>query len=142
MSLPDKIEQCVKIFSDGKILLKKHAIPSGFKNEISLKILEEVATLRYSFTITAELIYYQHHHGKRNQTYASRQLLDMIKNFCLNDVYGSSIFLVKLLVRNYGISFVYNLTEDHNMQWVMPKTLKVFPIFRFKKLLTCNNEYF
>ena len=133
MSLTNKIEQCVKIFSDGKIL-EKHAIPSGFKNEISLEILEEVATLRYSFTITAELMYYQHHHGKRDQTYASRQLLDMIKNFCLNatyDVYGSSIFLAKLLARNYGISFLYNLTEDHNMQWVIPKTLKVFPIFKF-----------
>ena len=137
MSLTNKIEQCIKIFSDGKILLEKHAaIPSDFKKEISLEFLEEVATLRHSFTITAELIYYQHHHGKRNQTYASCQLLDTIRKFCLNatDVYGSRIFLAKLLARNYGISFLYNVTEDHNMQWIIPKTLKVFPIFRFFKI--------
>ena len=89
----------------------------------SIKYLEGVAKLRYSLTVVAELIHYQHHEG--NDTYIdnSKCLLDMAKTFCCNatDYYGSGLFLAKQIARKYGLSFFSNLINDPDMMWLVPK---------------------
>lgn len=96
-------------------MFKCHTTPS-------IKYLEGVAKLRYSFTVVAELIYYKHH---EDDTYIdnSQRLLDMAKTFCCDatDDYGSGVFLAKQIARKYGLSFFNKLIEDPGMMWLVPK---------------------
>ena len=88
--------------------------------------------LRYSLTVIAELIYYQYSNEEREgttYTLNTQLLLDMAKKCCTernlneNDT-GPGVFLVKQLVKQYGVAFLTNLTSDDTMQWVVPQNLR------------------
>ena len=62
-------------------------------------------------------------------TYESQLLLDVAKRRCINNIInadnsGPGVFLVKQLARQYGVSFLTNLTSDQTMQWIVPHHLQ------------------
>ena len=99
----------------------------------SLPFLEAVAKLRYALAVMAELLYFQKaavmtaEQGEEHHYFAhdALQLMDGTKTCCsnphLNQIEaGPAVFLVKLLVRQYGFSFLATLTTDPSLTWVVP----------------------
>ena len=102
-----------------------------------MQYLEGIATLRFSFTVVAELIYYQFQDGKYEDYKYSNEcqlLLNAAKSFCtyFTDESGPGMFLAKQLARQYGITFLKKLMNDPNMQWIVPKTLNQANEVRYK----------
>ena len=69
---------------------------------------------------------------RRSQSYYTHEtqlLLEATKKCCVDDTLntdnaGPAVFLVKQLARQYGVSFLTNLTSDQTMQWVVPHHLQ------------------
>ena len=99
---------------------------------IRLQYLEGIAKLRYAIVVVAELLHCQHGASSRHQGYYKHEtqlLLDVTKRCCINDIVntdnsGPGVFLVKQLARQYGVSFLTNITSDQTMQWVVPHHLQ------------------
>ena len=102
------------------------------EGSIHLQYLEGIAKLRYAIVVVAELLHCQHGASSRHQsyyTYETQLLLDATKRCCNNDIIntdnsGPGVFIVKQLARQYGVSFLTNLTSDQTMQWIVPHHLQ------------------
>ena len=112
----------------------KHPTPS-FEGGVSQQYLEAIAKIRYAFVIVAELLHCQYEassRGGRSQSYYTHEtqlLLEVTKNCCVDDTLntdnsGPAVFLVKQLARQYGVSFLTNLTSDQTMRWIIPHHLQ------------------
>lgn len=101
---------------------------------ITLPYLEGIAKIRYSLSVVAELLHCQSS-GERQclHTNYSRLLLEMAKKCCedVNLNYnetdkdsGPGVFLVKQLARQYGVTFLTNVTSEEEMKWIIPINLR------------------
>ena len=99
----------------------------------ALPYLEAVAKLRYSLSVVAELLHTQltaeRGEGGHYHTHEAHLLIEETKQCCsipqLNqEEAGPGVYLVKLLMRQYGPSFLTTLTSDPALQWVVPKHLR------------------
>ena len=99
----------------------------------ALPYLEAVAKLRYSLSVVAELLHTQltagRGEGGHYHTHEARLLIEETKQCCsipqLNqEEAGPGVYLVKLLMRQYGPSFLTTLTSDPALQWVVPEHLR------------------
>ena len=91
--------------------------------------MEGIAKVRYSLIVTAELLYCQYTGVRRKyHTHESQLLIDMAKTCCtdyiLSNDTGPGVFLVKQLARQYGFTFLNNITSEKAMQWVVPENLR------------------
>ena len=107
-----------------------HNPASFLEGGITLPYLEGIAKLRYSLTVVAELLHCQYS-GERqgHHTHDSQLLIEEASRCCsdynLNkDDTGPGVFLVKQLARQYGITFLTNVTSDRTMYWVIPVSLR------------------
>ena len=99
---------------------------------IHLQYLEGIAKLRYAIVVVVELLHCQHGTSSRHQGYYTHEtqlLLDIAKRCCSDHIVntdnsGPGVFLVKQLARQYGVSFLTNLTSDQTMQWIVPHHLQ------------------
>ena len=98
--------------------------------EISLDYLEGVAKLRYGLLVAAELLHAQlENKEQRAHTHDAQLLIEIAKECCISiqinsDSAGPGIFLVKQIVRQYGMAFLVNLTSDKSKEWVVPVHLR------------------
>ena len=99
----------------------------------TLPYLEAVAKLRYSLSVVAELLHTQLTAGRGEgghcHTHDAHLLIEETKQCCstpqLNqEEAGPGVYLVKLLMRRYGPSFLSTLTSDPALQWVVPEHLR------------------
>ena len=101
----------------------------------SVPYLEGVAKLRYALSVTAQLLYHQQERtspGRGEGMYHShgaQLLLDKAKECCSlpqfnKDEARPAIYLVKLLARQYGLSFLTKLTSNPAVVWVVPEHLR------------------
>ena len=114
-----------------------HLLQQSTKNmkehpSTSLPYLEAVAKMRYALSVVAELIYSLNMGQTTGQGDESTQwtneayrLMKKAKVCCshseLNErEAGPAVYLVKLLVRQYGHSFLTTLTTNSAMAWVVP----------------------
>ena len=101
----------------------------------ALPYLEAVAKLRYSLSVVAELLHTQltaergaDRGGGHYHTHEARLLIEETKQCCSishinQEEAGPGVYLVKLLMRQYGPSFLTTLTSDPALQWVVPEHL-------------------
>ena len=103
------------------------------ERHLSLGYLESVSQVRFALSVVSELLYKQNEKGSQAvghlHTHAAQILIQVAKDCCTDDVMneedsGPAVFLVKLLVRRYGMSFLADLTADPAMDWVVPLHLK------------------
>ena len=124
MSFKSKVNFISKKFKETEKLVKDQN-EALFEKGISFKYLEGVALLRYSFTVVAELIHSQfcNDNGELSYDTEYQLLLNMAKIFCSNftERSGPELFLAKQIGRQYGITFLKKLSNDPNMQWIIPK---------------------
>ena len=109
--------------------MKSHSFPA-------LPYLEAVAKLRYSISVVAELLHTQltaergtERGGGNYHIHEAHLLIEETKLCCsilkLNqEEAGPGVYLVKLLMRRYGPSFLTTLTSDPALHWVVPEHLR------------------
>ena len=107
-----------------------HNPAPSLEGGITLPYLEGIAKLRYSLTVVAELLHCQYNGEKQGHHTRDSQLLIEMANKCCSDYNfnkddtGPGVFLVKQLARQYGFTFLFNVTSDKTMQWVIPVSLR------------------
>ena len=107
----------------------RHSVPF-LEEGITLPYLEGIAKLRYSLTVVAELLHCQYSGDRQgHHTHDSLLLIEMANKCCsdhnLNkDDSGPGVFLVKQLAKQYGVTFLTNVTSDRTMQWIIPANLR------------------
>ena len=86
--------------------------------------------MRFAKFVVAELLHCQFE-GKRKGYYTdeAQLFLQAAKGCCEDEIVnvedaGPGIFLVKQIVRQYGMTFLMNLISDHSMEWVVPVHLR------------------
>ena len=112
-------------------IIKNYDIYQTFKDMVTMEYLEAVASLRYGLSMTASFI------AKCYQTddyYASLQpvgkrildrLFNEVKKACLSGYYPQSHeFLIKVIVRQYGMQFLIFLVDQPSFAWLIPAHLK------------------
>ena len=104
--------------------------PQGY---LSLEYLENVSQVQFALSVVSELLYKQNEKGSQAvghlHTNAAKVLIQVAKDCCSDDEMneedsGPAVYLVKLLVRRYGMSFLDGLTADPAMEWVVPSHLR------------------
>ena len=116
------LKECLR---SGRIGLVKHC---QLKGELSLEYLEAVAKIRFTLVSFAYQL-------KFNSSSLDEDLLLMTVDVCTDEsinkvdsssstfVTGPILFLLKVLIRHYGFSFLMSISKDH--QWIVPKVFKV-----------------
>ena len=129
-SVLEKMESSCQILCE-----QKHALTScGAKGDkfVSMPYLESVAQIRFALSVVAELLFKQNQSGVPSHgchTHTAHFLIQVAKDYCTNDNIndedsGPAVYLVKLLVRQYGMSFLTTLTADPAMEWIVPQHLR------------------
>ena len=124
-------ERVAKLLKEGHMVLQQHRGHS--KGQTSLDYIEGVAKVRFALSVIAELL-------NDNETIGSN-LLIATKDLCtdvtinyiggteqtgntgqIRETAGPASYFLKLIVRQYGISCLTNMSVAHT--WIIPPELK------------------
>ena len=109
------------------------AIQPQQQGHLSLDYLESVSQVRFALSVVCELLHKQNERGSQAgghlHTNDAQLLIQSAKDCCTDDKLneedsGPAIYLVKLLARQYGMSFLTGLRVDPVMEWVVPSHLR------------------
>ena len=95
--------------------------------------------MRFAKFVVGELLHCQlEGKGKGHYTHEAQLFLQAAKGCCEDQVInvedaGPGIFLVKQIVRQYGMTFLMNLISDRAMEWVVPVHLRRSEEVRYTK---------
>lgn len=112
---------------EGQEAIEQLDLTSG---RITLQHLEGIAKVRFALNVASELIYNQQEgKGQGQYTTASQQLLSKVKQCCENPIVnkengGPGIFLVKLLARQHGMTFINKFSSSRGLEWIIPDHLR------------------
>ena len=125
LTLQQRISSSLQLMRDGREGMTEH-----YHSPTSLLYLEAVAKLRYSLSVVAELLYTQLTAQRQQQyTHDALLLLEEAKRCCFipqlnEDEAGPAVYLVKLLMRQYGPSFLSCVYGHTELLWVVPEHLR------------------
>lgn len=129
-TLHDKVTVSYQLLKEGRSAVLNSPDPSA-GGTISVPYLEGIAKLRYSLTVVAELLQYQHKKEGGYFTHEAHLLLDSARKFCemRDDVFntddaGPAVFLVKQIARQYGVTFLTDVISNQTMEWIVPTHLR------------------
>ena len=112
-------------------IIKNHDIYQTFSGVVTVEYLEAVASLRYGLSMTASYMakcyptddYYTSLLPVEKRTLD--RLFDEVKRACLSGYYPQSHeFLIKVIVRQYGMQFLKLLVDQPSFVWLIPARLK------------------
>ena len=98
----------------------------------SIKYLEGVAGMRFALREFGSLLYtFSSEQEKMDQE--QLQFVQLVKDVCTDatinttnfsegDIVGPAIYLIKVLVRQYGLYFLHQVVDDN--QWIVPEALR------------------
>ena len=116
------------------------------QEHLSLEYLESVSQVRFALSVVSEVLYKQNEKGSQAvghfHTNAAQLLIQVAKDCCTHDKMneedsGPAVYLVKLLVRQYGMAFFISLTADPTMEWVVPSHLTRY-VYKEKEVTVCQ----
>ena len=125
LPLQQRVTISLKLMKSGREGMADHPHPP-----ISWPYLEAVAKMRYSLSVVAELLYTQLTAERQQQyTHNALLLIEEAKRCCSNpqlneDEAGPAVYLVKLLMRQYGPSFLSRVCDHTELLWVVPEHLR------------------
>ena len=111
-------------------------------NNVTLEYLEGVAKVRYALSVVAELLNQIDHACSYEDSVLVDKLLGLAREVCVDpniniigqgNTVGPAVFLIKLLVRQYGLKYLYKASEAH--AWVVPEQLKQTGVVRNIRIL-------
>ena len=121
------------ILQDGHRALRQHGQNTG-SGAVTLEYLEGVAKVRFALSVVAELLNQNDQPRSSEDGVLVVQLLLQAREVCVDpninsiddtgqrDTVGPVVFLIKLLVRQYGLNCLQRASEDH--AWIVPEQLK------------------
>ncbi len=101
--------------------------------QVSIAYLEAVATVKFGLQVIVHLLHSQCY-GSESSSESVFDLLHLVQKICLDpvihvtdtsyekDVMGPAIYLVKLLVREFGSASLVKISSIH--KWIIPDSLK------------------
>ena len=128
-----RIEETILILEDGHRALRQYGQNAG-SSAMTLEYLEGVAKVRFALSVVAELLNQNDHPWSHEDGVLVVQLLHQAQEVCVDpninsvddtgqrDTVGPVVFLIKLLVRQYGLNCLQRASEAHT--WIMPEQLK------------------
>ena len=126
-----RVEDTVVILEDGYQALCQHG---RYTDAVTLDYLEGVAKVRFALSVVAELLNQNDQPWSHEDGVLVAQLLHQAREVCVDttvnsiddtgqrDTVGPVVFLIKLLVRQYGLNCLQKASEDH--AWIVPEQLK------------------
>ena len=120
----DQINCAVRSLAEGYSTLQAFSLRAV---QVSLEFLEAVAKIRFALSVVAEEL-------RNNRMRGREELLQIASTMCTDvnvnvldssgrkDTTGPVTYLLKLLVRQYGIPCLKSVSEDH--PWVIPLELR------------------
>ena len=112
-------------------IIKSYDVYQTFKDKVTVEYLEAVASLRYGLYMTASFMakcYLTEDYYALLQPVGKRildRLFDEVKRACLSGYYPHSHeFLIKVIVRQYGMQFLKFLVDQPSFAWLIPAYLK------------------
>lgn len=114
-------------------LKKSHQALRAYKSspEIDIEFLEGVAGARFALMEIANLLYSEISGKKQSKLF---KVVLLAKDVCTDqdinttdfggdvDIVGPAIYLIKLLVRQFGLPCLKSISERH--QWIVPRDLR------------------
>jgi len=90
--------------------------------------------VRFALLVVAEVLYTQSPRGHVSITKLLKVARAIVEDATINQTdAGPAIYLLKVIVRRYGISFMIDMQKQHN--WLVPSSLpkseKVYMCFQF-----------
>uniref|UniRef100_UPI00398F666A E3 ubiquitin-protein ligase rnf213-alpha-like isoform X2 n=1 Tax=Pristiophorus japonicus TaxID=55135 RepID=UPI00398F666A len=92
--------------------------------ENATEYLQNIARLRFCFSLTAQLMYQSHTRTDMKHGDAMEKLIDHIKMICLhsgNDWYR--VYLMRAVYDQYGMDFVQSLQQLEEYHWIFPNKI-------------------
>ena len=130
-SFASRVEETIGILEDGYQSLRQHGRHTDAK---TLDYLEGVAKVRFALSVVAELLNQNDQPWSHEDGVLVAQLLHQARKVCVDpninsiddtgqrDTVGPVVFLIKLLVRQYGLNCLQRVSEAH--AWIVPEQLK------------------
>ena len=127
-----RVEETAVILEEGHRALRHHGQHSD--ELVRLEYLEGVAKVRFALSIVAELLNKSDQPRSQEEGVLVVQLLHQTRDVCTDpninsvdntgqkDTEGPVVFLIKLLVRKYGLSCLQKASEAH--AWIVPELLQ------------------
>ena len=129
-----RIEETAMILQDGHTALRQHGQNTS-SSDVTLEYLEGVAKVRFALSVVAELLSHQNDQPwSHEDSVLVVRLLQQAREVCMDsninsiddtgqrDTVGPVVFLIKLLVRQYGLNCLQRASEEH--VWIVPEQLK------------------
>ena len=119
------------------MIVKNHDIYQSFNDAITVEYLEAVASLRYGLSMTASFMAkcYQTDDYYQSLQPLEKRILDRlfveVERACLSGYSQSHEFLIKVIVRQYGMQFLKLLVDQPPFGWLIPAHLKSTKQVRF-----------
>ena len=126
-----RIEETIMILEDGHRALRQHGQYAG---AVTLEYLEGVAKVRFALSVVAELLNQSDQPRSQEDGVLVVRLLHQAREICVDpninsidntgqrDTVGPVVYLIKLLVRQYGQGCLQSASEAH--AWIVPEQLK------------------
>ena len=131
-SFASRVEDTIGILEVGYQALCQHG---QYTNATpTLDYLEGVARVRFALSIISELLNQNDQPWSHEDSVLVAQLLHQAREVCMDrninsiddtgqrDTVGPVVFLIKLLVRQYGLNCLQRASEEH--VWIVPEQLK------------------
>ena len=105
-----------------------------YNEGVNLEYLEGVAKVRFALSIVAELLSQSNQPRSQQDGVLIVQLLHQAREVCTDpninsvddtgqkDTEGPVVYLIKLLVRQYGLQCLQKVSEEHG--WIVPRLLQ------------------
>ena len=112
------------------MIIKSHGVYQTFNGVVTVEYLEAVAALRYGLSMTASFMAkcYETDDYFGSLQPAKKEILDQlfyeVERACLSGYPQSHEFLIKVIVRQYGMQFLKLLVDQPSFAWLIPAHLK------------------
>lgn len=126
-----RVEETAVILDDGHRALRQHVQHS---DSVTLEYLEGVAKVRFALSAVAEVLNQNHQPQSQEDSVVVFKLLHQAREICTDpylnsvdttgqrDTMGPVVYLMKLLVRQYGLNCLQKVSEAH--AWIVPELLR------------------
>ena len=126
-----RVEETIDILEDGYKALCQRGQHADI---VTLDYLEGVAKVRFALSVVAELLNQNDQPRSHEEDVQVVKLLHVAQEVCVDanintiddtgrrDTVGPVVFLIKLLVRQYGLRYLRKASEAH--VWITPELLK------------------
>ena len=120
--LSTQVQQACRLLQDGYSMMAQH-----FSQKHQPEYLEGVSKVRYSLSVVADVLSRSEHDDHQKLLEVAEKVctdtdINVVNHFQHISVVGPSIYLVKLLIRRYGMPCLKATAEAY--KWILPDDIR------------------